>query len=55
MGHELPATFCQIIMELALSCLYRDIKKSAPYGYLYVTLNTFDDLQNVERSQSVLQ
>ena len=38
MGHELPATFCQIIMELALSCLYRYIKKCTPYGYLYVTL-----------------
>ena len=51
MGHELPATFCRIIMELALSCLYRYIKKCTPYGYLYVTLNTFDDLQDAERTQ----
>ena len=51
MGHALPATFCRIIMELALSCLYRHIKKNTPYGYLYVTLNSFDDLQNTERKQ----
>ena len=51
MGHELPATFCRIIMELALSCLYRYINKCTPYGYLYVTLNTFDDLQKAERTQ----
>ena len=38
-------------MELALSCLYRHIKKCTPYGYLYITLNTFDDLQNAERTQ----
>ena len=51
MGHALPATFCRIIMELALSCLYRHIKKNTPYGYLYVTLNSFDDLQNTEKEQ----
>ena len=51
MGHALPATFCRIIMELALSCLFRHIKKNTPYGYLYVTLNSFDDLQNTERKQ----
>ena len=51
MGHALPATFCRIIMELALSCLYRYIKKNTPYGYLYVTLNSFDDLQNTEKEQ----
>ena len=51
MGHALPATFCRIIMELALSCLYRHIKKNTPYGYLYVTLNSFDDLQNTEKKQ----
>ena len=50
MGHALPATFCRIIMELALSCLYRHIKKNTPYGYLYVTLNSFDDLQNTEKA-----
>ena len=51
LGHELPATFCRIIMELALSCLYRHIKKHTPYGYLYVTLNSFDDLQISEKEQ----
>ena len=51
MGHALPATFCRIIMELALSCLYRHIKKNTPYGYLHVTLNSFDDLQNTEKKQ----
>ena len=51
MGHALPATFCRIIMELALSCLYRHIKKNTPYGYLYVTLNSFDDLQKTEKKQ----
>ena len=51
MGHALPATFCRIIMELALSCLYWHIKKNTPYGYLYVTLNSFDDLQNTEKVQ----
>ena len=51
MGHALPATFCRIIMELALSCLYRHIKKNTLYGYLYVTLNSFDDLQNTEKKQ----
>ena len=51
MDHALPATFCRIIMELALSCLYRHIKKNTPYGYLYVTLNSFDDLQNTEKEQ----
>ena len=45
MGHTLPATFCRIIEELALSCLYRYIKKHSPYGHLYRTLNSFDDLQ----------
>ena len=45
LNHKLPATFCRIIIELALSCLYRHIKKHTPYGYLYVTLNSFDDLQ----------
>ena len=51
MGHALPATFCRIIEELALSCLYRHIKKHTPYGHLYRTLNSFDDLQSDMQSQ----
>ena len=51
MGHALPATFCRIIEELALSCLYRHIKKHTPYGHLYRTLNSFDDLQSEMESQ----
>ena len=51
MGHALPATFCRIIKELALSCLYRHIKKHTPYGHLYRTLNSFDDLQSEMESQ----
>ena len=51
MGHALPATFCRIIEELALSCLYRHIKKHTPYGHLYRTLNSFDDLQSEMQSQ----
>ena len=46
MGHSLPETFCRIIQELALSCLYRHIKKHTPYGHLYRTLNSFEDLQS---------
>ena len=46
MGHNLPETFCRIIQELALSCLYRHIKKHTPYGHLYMTLNSFEDLQS---------
>ena len=50
MGHDLPETYCRIIMELALSCVYRHIKKHTPYGYLYVTLNSFDDLQDQDKN-----
>ena len=46
MGHSIPETFCRIIQELALSCLYRHIKKHTPYGHLYRTLNSFEDLQS---------
>ena len=46
MDHSLPETFCRIIQELALSCLYRHIKKHTPYGHLYRTLNSFEDLQS---------
>ena len=45
MGHSLPETFCRIIQELALSCLYSHIRKHTPYGHLYRTLNSFEDLQ----------
>ena len=51
MGHALPATFCRIIEELALSCLFRHVKKHTPYGHLYRTLNSFDDLQSEMQSQ----
>ena len=51
MGHKLPETFCRIIQELALSCLYRHIKKHTPYGHLYKTLNSFEDLQSDVQDQ----
>ena len=51
MGHKLPETFCRIIQELALSCLYRHIKKHTPYGHLYRTLNSFEDLQSDVQDQ----
>ena len=51
MGHKLPETFCRIIQELALSCLYRHIKKHTPYGHLHRTLNSFDDLQSDVQDQ----
>ena len=51
MGHNLPETFCRIIQELALSCLYRHIKKHTPYGHLYRTLNSFEDLQSDVQDQ----
>lgn len=44
-NHKLPTTFCRIIIQLALSCLYRHIKKCTPDGYLYQTLNSFNDLK----------
>ena len=51
MGHNLPETFCRIIQELALSCLYRHIKKHTPYGHLYRTLNSFKGLQSDVQDQ----
>ena len=44
-GNTLPSTYCRIIIQLALSCLLRHIKKTRPDDDdLVAALNSFSDL-----------